>query len=224
MHVAFYWTRSNICELTLPYCFSGSMGGAEYLESVRKDKDCYPGFNLIVGDMNGLFIYSNRDPEDRIEKLGIGSTVGLTNTLLQNPWFKSQHGIALVNSISIPDPDVIAKIASDDDFSKFHAPPSPEMTVLLSPLTEILENQTGPADMPAEVTQYDLGGYLAPIFVPPMVIGTSEAGDILYGTRCSIIILVDKENRVTFYERALDTETKKWSSRVFHFVANTSHV
>ena len=38
-----------------------------------------------------------------------------------------------------------------------------------------------------------------------------------YGTRASTVILIDKKDNVTFIEKSLDTETKKWNINAFKF-------
>ncbi|MCW5910076.1 MAG: NRDE family protein [Cyclobacteriaceae bacterium] len=43
-----------------------------------------------------------------------------------------------------------------------------------------------------------------------------------YGTRCSTVLLIDRENRVQFYERSFNIETFSYSARGFRFNVITS--
>lgn len=62
-----------------------------YLEWVAENKDWYPGFNLLVGDANELFYYSNI--ENKVHKLTPG-VYGLSNHLLNTEWPKVKLGKA----------------------------------------------------------------------------------------------------------------------------------
>ncbi|WP_348981211.1 NRDE family protein [Bacillus sp. DNRA2] len=67
-----------------------------YLESVAKNKDDYPGFNLLVGDANQLFYYANI--ENEIHELQPG-VYGLSNHLLNTEWPKVKIGKAGLQKI-----------------------------------------------------------------------------------------------------------------------------
>ena len=56
-----------------------------YLERIRRDKDLYNGFNLIVGHRENLYWYSNR--KDQVRSLESG-VYGLSNRFLDTPWPK----------------------------------------------------------------------------------------------------------------------------------------
>lgn len=195
---------------------SGTMRGDEYLAKVREEGALYPGFCLIVGDNQGMYLYSNRDTTNSIDKIECGSTIGLTNTLLHPGWFKSERGVSLVNSLTVPNPDLLASLASDSDFRKTHGPPSAALVDLLAPTMAILADKVTP-EYPSDSSTYDRAGQFSSIFVP--AVNTSPNPQFVkeYGTRCSIAILVDEQNRATFYEHALDIDTKEWYDRVFHF-------
>jgi uncharacterized protein with NRDE domain len=190
----------------------------EYLRQVKAEKDDYPGFNLIVGDCQSMCLFSNRDASSAIVPLGLGSVIGLSNGLIEPAWFKTTHGIGLVKSIQLPDPTALAIEAERSDFRTSNSEPSDELKQMMSSLFAVLNDKEHPP-YDTEVDLYDKCGILAPIFVD--IVNTSQDPSLLreYGTRCSIIILVDHENRVTFYERSLDIESRQWRDRAFHFVA-----
>jgi uncharacterized protein with NRDE domain len=70
--------------LVRDYLLSGD-DPASYLERVRQDGTEYNGFNLIVGDKEDLFWYSNRG--QGILPLSSG-LYGISNRLLDTPWPK----------------------------------------------------------------------------------------------------------------------------------------
>lgn len=196
--------------------FRGSMTADEYLDAVRSQEDDYPGFNLIVGDTAELRLYSNRDPTRTIESCPQGSVLGLTNGLINPPWYKAARGVQLLRDVPLPHPDQIAEQAKLSDFSATNSEPNKELLELLNPLFDILQDTYPPPSDPA-TDAYSKAGMKAPIFVPAFVAKPDPVAPIEYGTRCSIVILVDSSNRVTFYEKALDVETRQWLHRAHHF-------
>lgn len=65
----------------------------DYLLQVHQNSDLFDGFNLLVGDQNRLFYYSNI--ERKITELTSG-IYGLSNSLLDVPWPKVKIGKALL--------------------------------------------------------------------------------------------------------------------------------
>ena len=63
----------------------GQESPTRFLEKLTQDKDRYNGFNLIIGENDQLFWFSNRG--DGAEKLSPG-IYGLSNRLLDTPWPK----------------------------------------------------------------------------------------------------------------------------------------
>ncbi|WP_318503527.1 NRDE family protein [Bacillus sp. T3] len=68
----------------------GKQHPEEYLQIVKGNKEDYPGFNIIVGDVNQLFYYSNIENEIRELLPGI---YGLSNHLLNTQWPKVSKGM-----------------------------------------------------------------------------------------------------------------------------------
>ena len=60
-----------------------------YLEAVAQDGQAYSGFNLLVGDRETLWYYSNQGSGVQSLKPGI---YGLSNHLLDTPWPKVEYG------------------------------------------------------------------------------------------------------------------------------------
>jgi len=63
---------------------SGSQDADNYLKKISSKVDRYNGFNLLLGDDNDLFVFSNRGEKQKL-KSGI---YGLSNHLLNTPWPK----------------------------------------------------------------------------------------------------------------------------------------
>ncbi|WP_088105433.1 NRDE family protein [Halalkalibacter urbisdiaboli] len=62
-----------------------------YLKRIQLQREDYPGFNLLVGDRNSLFYYSNVENQIKLLAPGI---YGLSNHFLDTPWPKVQKGKA----------------------------------------------------------------------------------------------------------------------------------
>jgi len=71
-------------KLTLQYLQDRQLP-EEYLVKLTNESEQYNGFNLLVGDFNSLFYFSNIS--QKIEKLAAG-LYGLSNHLLNTPWPK----------------------------------------------------------------------------------------------------------------------------------------
>ena len=63
----------------------GNLSPADYFDSLARKANKYNGFNLILGDINGMFWYSNR--AGRVRRLSAGIW-GLSNHLLDTQWPK----------------------------------------------------------------------------------------------------------------------------------------
>jgi uncharacterized protein with NRDE domain len=63
---------------------SGNQDADNYLKKISSQIDKYNGFNLLLGDDNDLFVFSNRGEKQKL-KSGI---YGLSNHLLNSPWPK----------------------------------------------------------------------------------------------------------------------------------------
>jgi uncharacterized protein with NRDE domain len=62
----------------------GNQKPDNYLKKIASQPDRYNGFNLLIGDDNDLFVFSNRGEKQKL-KAGI---YGLSNHLLNSPWPK----------------------------------------------------------------------------------------------------------------------------------------
>jgi uncharacterized protein with NRDE domain len=67
---------------------TGLSDAGKYLKTISKKAQNYNGFNLLIGDENDLFVYSNRSAAKKLPP-GI---YGLSNHLLDTPWPKIKRG------------------------------------------------------------------------------------------------------------------------------------
>jgi uncharacterized protein with NRDE domain len=153
-----------------------------YFKGLKDSADLYNGYGLIFGVTSGLYFFSNKAKGLIKTEAGIH---GLSNHLLNTPWFKVTRGKDLFKkAIDIKNNFV------DDLF------------LILSDKTPSPENELPDTGLTKEVERN-----ISSIFV--------ETPD--YGTRSSTVILIDKKDNVTFIEKSLDTETKKWAINAYKF-------
>ena len=162
---------------------SGDKNPADFLAGLEKKAGFYNGFNLIIGDTEDLYWYSNRGGESRRLIPGIH---GLSNHLLETPWPKVTRG-----------KKAFRKILSNQKI-----PPPDE-------LFTILADRTIPDDksLPDTGVGLERERMLSPIFI------TGE----IYGTRSSTLIMIDKNNHVTFMERTFDPASDHQPMSTYEF-------
>ncbi len=79
-----------------------------YISEAADARESYPGYNLLAGDTNELYYYSNI--EDKIRKLEPG-IYGVSNHLLNTEWPKVKRGKAgLANILSESDDHLTARL------------------------------------------------------------------------------------------------------------------
>jgi uncharacterized protein with NRDE domain len=67
----------------------GDLDAPAYLEAIAPHADAYNGFNLVLGDRNGLYWFSNRAGNDaRNGQVLMPGIYGVSNGLLDAPWPK----------------------------------------------------------------------------------------------------------------------------------------
>lgn len=69
---------------------------ASFLEALYAKADDYAGFNLLVGDLDGLWYYSNRGRPPAPVTTGVH---GLSNRFLDTPWPKVTGGLAAFEAL-----------------------------------------------------------------------------------------------------------------------------
>jgi uncharacterized protein with NRDE domain len=97
---------------------TGTPPPCAYLEDVRRRADRYHGFNLLVGDTQDLYYFSNRAAGIRTLEPGL---YGLSNHLLDTPWPKIVRGtkaLAAALDADVVDPETLFAFLVDTQ----HAP------------------------------------------------------------------------------------------------------
>ncbi len=161
---------------------SSDQTGSGYLKKVESSGTLYNGFNLIVGNLESLYYYSNyRKGIDQIPN-GIH---GLSNHLLDTPWPKVSRG-----------KEQFLRILQNSELNA-------EL------LFQFLKNEERAPDELLPETGIGLERERA---LSSMFIKTNG-----YGTRCSTVILVNKQNEVSFTERVYNLQTFEYTDRNFRF-------
>ena len=129
---------------------SGMQTPSEYIAGVCKDAEAYNGFNLVVGEKDQLFWYSNRGNKPRVLLPGI---YGLSNSLLDTPWPKVQRGKEIFCSL----------LSQCDDLEE--------------PLFEMLADRTVPDDesLPDTGVGLEWERILSPLFIKSPGYGTRSS-------------------------------------------------
>ena len=81
-------TRGKLVSNFLAY----SQKAGSYIEKMSGQVSNYNGFNLICGDDDDLFVYSNRGEKQKLD----AGIYGLSNHLLDSPWPKVSRGKKLL--------------------------------------------------------------------------------------------------------------------------------
>jgi uncharacterized protein with NRDE domain len=134
----------------------GDQSPLEYLLQVQDQAEKYNGFNLLIGDTEDFFWYSNRN--DSILKISPG-IYGISNRLFDTPWPKVVRGKELLAPI------LAEKNPSTDD------------------LFRVLRDEMAPADaiLPATGVTLEWERMLSPIFIRNPVYGTRSSTLIFIG-------------------------------------------
>jgi uncharacterized protein with NRDE domain len=103
-------------ELPLQYLI-GDQGPRDFLSAVAAVADEYAGFNLLLGDGDSLWYFSNsKPPGERSPTLLEPGVYGLSNASLDTPWPKVQRGKNCLKSLLASDSlshDDLAGVVSD---------------------------------------------------------------------------------------------------------------
>lgn len=168
-------------ELVARYLRDG--GRAEtYLQQLAGTAADYHGFNLLLGDASGVFIFSNRG--SRPTRLAAG-IYGLSNHALDTPWPKVAQGKRALAGL--------AAAAASAAASASTAPSDQAGERLAADLFRVLQDRTEASDpdLPETGVSRDWERLLSPMFI-------SAPG---YGTRASTVLLIDPAGGLHFHER-----------------------
>ena len=93
---------------------SGEQTPLEFLQQVDKTHQRYNGFNLLLGDTEGLYYYSNREHITHQLKPGL---YGLSNHLLNTAWPKVCGGLEALKAFAeqTPDPESFFSLLRNEE-------------------------------------------------------------------------------------------------------------
>ncbi|XP_010874882.1 transport and Golgi organization protein 2 homolog isoform X2 [Esox lucius] len=171
-----------------------SQDSLSYLKKVSFEGHLYNGFNLLTAEFKAkedtVCYYGNRGSTEPV-RLNPG-IYGLSNSLLDTPWRKMQHGKRLFTSV------VNQTLPRDS---------------LVQDLLSVLNNQELNTPDPAQESQGK--GYSHHML---RALSSVCVRSEYYGTRTNTIILIDTAGNVTFTERTmLDCDISRWSTSSFQF-------
>lgn len=147
----------------------------EYMNKIMAVGNSYNGFNLLAGDLNSMFYYSNMGHGVKKLKSGI---YGLSNSFLDTPWPKVQKGKTEFEKI----------IAGGQDIS-------------IEDIFLLLADKTCPSDeqLPETGMGLEWERILGPLFIQSEIYGTRTSTIITIDNNCTIKV-VEK----TFIKKGMD--------------------
>ena len=154
----------------------------EYYGLLKSDLNKFNGFNLILGNIDELYYFSNKNEE--LKKLEPGIH-GISNAVLNTPWPKVEKSKKQLEAL----------------LGQNEIHPNEVMNILYD------KNKANDVDLPDTGVGIELERLLSPVFIK------SEK----YGTRCSTVVLVDRDNTVSFIEKSYLPEEDEFSTSEFNF-------
>lgn len=158
-------------ELVLNY-LKGKLTPEEYLKLISPKSDQYNGFNILLGDKESLYHFSNHTLQVTKIKPGIH---GVSNAVLNTPWPKLDQAKRDLEAV-----------IKNPDFEK-------------DSLFTLLKKDNKPSEhlLPKTGIPLEWEKAISSVFIK------TES----YGTRCSTVLLIDKEDNMEFTERRFNTKT-----------------
>ena len=168
-------------ELTAGF-LKGTLSVEDYIQKLKANAHLYNGFNLILGDKDNLYYFSNQNMELTNLKPGIH---GLSNHLLNTRWPKVEKG-----------KEKMRRVLKSDLFSS-------------ADLIDSFYNVDMAPDhlLPDTGIGLDLERNLSPMFILMDQ----------YGTRCTTVIAIDKNDQVLFQERSFNKGKKLEPDQIYQF-------
>ena len=158
----------------------------KYLKKISKSAFIYNGYNLIVGDKNGMYYFSNI--ENKIEKIEPG-VHGLSNRFLNTPWPKVENGKKEFEQIIGEDKEI----------------PTDEIFKLLSSINQPPDNE-----LPNTGVGIEWERILAPIFIKTEAYGTRASSIITVDKNDQITFIEKTYLKTDSGELKTKTVTVNW--------------
>ena len=144
----------------------GQQEPLDFIEELKKSRESYGGYNIVIGDSHQLFHYNNI--LDKMNEVSPG-THSLSNHTLNTPWPKVEKGKQRLAEHLLSD------------------------NIEVGPLFDLLTDESVAQDseLPDTGVGIELERSLSPLFIKMTN----------YGTRSSTVLLMDKNQNITFAER-----------------------
>ena len=157
----------------------------EYYNKLKPTLKNFNGFNLLLGNVDQLYYFSNKT--EGIQKLE-PDIHGISNAVLDTPWPKVERSKRHLQSL-----------IQHEDINAW------EVIAILKD-TSIAKDE----ELPDTGIGLELERMLSPVFIK------SEK----YGTRCSSVVMVDKDNNVKFVEKFFFDGIGNFSNKEYNFTIN----
>lgn len=154
----------------------------EYYNSLKPELNGFNGFNLIFGNIDELFYFSNKS--GGLQKIERG-VHGISNALLDTSWPKVEKGKRQLEAL-----------LKQNEIHPW------EVLNILYDISKAKDES-----LPDTGVGIELERMLSPIFI------SSEK----YGTRCSTVVITDKDNNVQFVEKTYHSGIGAFSTEEFKF-------
>jgi len=175
--------------LALEY-LRGKQSIESLLAELQNSASEYDGYNIIVGDVNEAWYFSNKSsrPPTKLER---GHVYGLSNAFLDSNWYKVRTGKE--------------KLSCLEDVHKFDD--------LFNILSDTQQGCTEDAQVQASTTELDIEteSKMAPTFVSAFTFRGK-----LFGTRSQHLFVVNSDGKAVFLDRQWTTGVVSPSNWVVH--------
>jgi uncharacterized protein with NRDE domain len=168
----------------------------EFVHKLHAEKEQYDGFNVILGTVDELWYFGNRDEGDKPVMLEKGKFYGLSNRILDTPWQKVELGKQMLSEVNVK------SYNGDED-------------KMIKDLFAIINDKRNvPRDdmVPDTGVGFEIEKHMQPIFIEPFPMLHS-----VFGTRAQTILLIDEEDNLTFVEHAMVPGGNDWNENKFKF-------
>jgi len=170
---------------------------AEFVQRLSSRSSSYPGFNLLVGDFDGMFYVANHSGREKPERIDPGFH-GMSNGALDDDWPKVVRGKKTFE-------DLVMK-----HFEKGGRSSIAGEGILIDSIFKIMANHELSLDQKLPgVYEKEAERNLSGIFVPEFEMPSAKK---VYGTRSTAVIIVRTDGTVAYSEKHLegDKQTDKW--------------
>lgn len=169
----------------------GERSPADFIDALAHRAADYQGFSLLVGDAVSMRYYSNRLDASPPGGVAIGAGIhGLSNHLLDTPWPKVERGCRALEAALALEPDA-------------------REGALLATLSD--RSPPPDAQLPSQGAPLSFERALAAPFI--------HAPERDYGTRCSTLLSIGNDGKVSFVEHTWDRHGHRSGSARHEFSA-----